>query len=260
MTTTVPPRRARMYLLEFLITTGILFLIVTAARWLFAPDAPLGSTVRGRAAFALMAVVFGVVNTVIIHYSMTRRTAGHMNPSVSIGLWLLRAFPGRDVLPFCVAQFAGAFAGTALGRLVWGPAVESVRYSAVGAADGWDFWDVLAAETVGQLICMTLVAGLLLRPRWEFLIPSVVGVCIAGFIFILGPVAGGAVNPARQLGPAVFSGNTAFLAAYLVGPVLGAALAAALAAGLRPPAAPAAPAPQAGAEPVPPPAPAERTR
>ncbi|WP_406861003.1 aquaporin [Streptomyces sp. HUAS MG47] len=253
MATNRPSRRARMYVLEFLITTGILFLIVTAARWIFAPDAPLGSEIDGRAAFAVMAVIFGIANTVIIHYSMTRRTAGHMNPSVSIGLWLLRAFPGRDVLPFCLAQLAGAFAGTALGRLVWGPAVESVDYSAVGAAPGWDVWDVLTAETVGQLICMTLVAGLLIRPRWEFLIPSVVGTCIAGFIFVLGPVAGGSVNPVRQLGPAVLSGNTAFLAAYLIGPVLGAALAAALAAGLRPPAPPA-------PEFVPPHAPAERVR
>lgn len=253
MATTFPSRRARMFVLEFLITAGILFLIVTSARWIFAPDAPLGSVVKGRAAFALMAVLFGIANTLIIHYSMTRRTAGHMNPSVSIGLWLLRAFPGRDVVPFCVAQVAGAIAGTALGGLVWGgPAVESVNWAAVGPAPGWDFWEVLTAETVGQLICMTLVAGLLIRPRWEFLIPSVVGACIAGFIFFLGPVAGGAVNPARQFGPALLSGNTTFLAAYLIGPVLGAVLAAALAAGLKPP--------QAAEELVPPHAPAESTR
>lgn len=232
--------RARTVVLEFLITAGILFLIVTTSRWIFAPDAPLGSVLKGRAAFVALGIFFGVVNTVIIHYSMSRKTAGHMNPSVSIGLWMLRVFPGRDVLPFCLAQMTGAVAGVGLARLVWGAPVglPQVGWAAVAPQPGWGFWGVLTAETVGQLICMTLVAALLLRPRWEWLIPGVVGLCISGFIMILGPLSGGSVNPARQFGPALWAGNFGFLAAYLIGPVLGAALAAALAAALRAPAPP----------------------
>ncbi|MFF7181592.1 aquaporin [Streptomyces sp. NPDC008121] len=232
--------RARTVVLEFLITAGILFLIVTTARWIFAPDAPLGSVLRGRAAFVALGIFFGVVNTAIIHYSMSRKTAGHMNPSVSIGLWLLRVFPGRDVLPFCVAQMTGAVAGVGLARLVWGADVglPQVGWAAVAPQPDWGFWGVLTAETVGQLICMTLVAALLIRPRWEWLIPGVVGLCITGFIMILGPMSGGSVNPARQFGPALWAGNYGFLTAYLIGPVLGAALAAGLAAALRPPLAP----------------------
>ncbi|MEV4949735.1 aquaporin [Streptomyces sp. NPDC053755] len=233
--------RVRTVVLEFLITAGILFLIVTTARWIFAPDAPLGSVLRGRAAFVALGVFFGVVNTVIIHYSMSRRTAGHMNPSVSIGLWLLRVFPGRDVLPFCVAQMTGAVAGVGLARLVWGAdvGVPQVGWAAVAPQPDWGFWGVLTAETVAQLICMTAVAALLIRPRWEWLIPGVVGLCITGFIMILGPMSGGSVNPARQFGPALWAGNFGFLTAYLIGPVLGAALAAGLAAALRPPLLPA---------------------
>ncbi|MFI1940747.1 MIP/aquaporin family protein [Streptomyces purpureus] len=239
------PPRGRTVLLEFLITAGILFLIVTSARWIFAPDAPLGSVLRGQAAFVAMGLFFGVVNTAIIHYSMSRKTAGHMNPSVSIGLWMLRVFPGRDVLPFCVAQMTGAVAGTWLAGLVWGPTVglPQVGYAAVAPSPGWGFWGVLAAETVAQLVCMTIVAALLIRPRWEWLIPGAVGLCITGFIAVLGPVSGGSVNPARQFGPALMSGNTGFLVAYLVGPVLGAALAAGLAAALKLPAEPGATAP-----------------
>ncbi|MFF8604562.1 MIP/aquaporin family protein [Streptomyces sp. NPDC015346] len=247
--------RARTVVLEFLITAGILFLIVTTSRWLFAPDAPLGSVLKGRAAFVALGIFFGVVNTVIIHYSMSRKTAGHMNPSVSIGLWLLRVFPGRDVLPFCLAQMTGAVAGVGLARLVWGASVglPQVGWAAVAPQPGWGFWGVLVAETVGQLICMTLVAALLLRPRWEWLIPGVVGLCISGFIMILGPVSGGSVNPARQFGPALWAGNFGFLAAYLIGPVLGAALAAALAAALR------APTPPVSLDPSEPPAAEEAT-
>jgi glycerol uptake facilitator protein/aquaporin Z len=41
----------------------------------------------------------------------------------------------------------------------------------------------------------------------------------------LGPLSGGAVNPARQLGPAVLSGEDRFLWIYLIAPLVGAAIA-----------------------------------
>ncbi|MFJ4983635.1 aquaporin [Streptomyces sp. NPDC088732] len=47
------------------------------------------------------------------------RTAGALrasaatNPAVTVALWVMGAFPGRAVLPYALAQFAGSAAGTA---------------------------------------------------------------------------------------------------------------------------------------------------
>lgn len=228
----------RLTILEFLITAAMLFLIASSVRLVFYPGSALSSVLTGQTAMTAFGIVFGIVTGVIVHFSMTWQTAGHMNPSVSIGLWLLRVFPGKNVLPFCAAQLFGSVAGVALAGLLWGDAMgsPSVRHAAVGPAPGWSFSGVLAAETGAQLACMTVVAALLLRPRLTWLISIVVGVSVCLFIAILGPLSGGSVNPARQFGPALLSGHTAFLGAYLIGPVLGAALAAGLAAALRTPA------------------------
>src|SRR5215813_7887536 len=57
-------------------------------------------------------------------------------------------------------------------------------------------------------------------------VPWVVGILIGMAIAVLGTSTGGSVNPARQFGPAVMSGQTHFLWVYLLAPMLGAVIAA----------------------------------
>jgi len=63
-------------------------------------------------------------------------------------------------------------------------------------------------------------------PRMARLVPWIVGVLIGMAIAILGTSTGGSVNPARQFGPAVISGETRFLWVYLLAPMVGAVIAA----------------------------------
>ena len=75
----------------------------------------------------------GAVLLVLIRSPWGRRSGAHLNPAVSIGLWLMGAFPGRWVAPYAAAQLAGSLAGAGLARLVWGQAVPAapIRYAAV---------------------------------------------------------------------------------------------------------------------------------
>ncbi len=221
---------------EFLLTAGMLFAVVSAVRWTAAPDSPLAAllpTPQSRS--VVTGLLVGAVVAAVLLPAAQRRTAGHLNPAVSIGLWLLRLFPGRAVLPFVTAQLAGSVTGTAVARFVWGDAAAGVPVgvAALAAGPGWSPGAVFAAETGCTAAIMLIVAFIMARPRLLPRLPLVVGGCVGAVIILLGPQSGGGVNPARQFGPAVVSGHTALLWVYLLAPVAGSFIAGAVAAVLR---------------------------
>ena len=78
------------------------------------------------------------------------------------------------------------------------------------------------------MFLIVLLIGLCLSvPRLAGAVPWIVGLLVGGAIALLGTTSGGSENPARQFGPAIASGQTRFLWAYLLAPMLAAALAAA---------------------------------
>ena len=214
---------------EFALTTVLLFLVVTVVRWLRDP----GSVIYIADLPVALAAVGGISGTVVVALMLTasgRRSGAHMNPAVTVALWLMGAFPARGVAPYVLAQLAGSVTGTGLGRLAWGPAValSSVGYVAIKPAPTWQPASVFVAEA-GAMFALTLVVGAFLtRPRYACLLPYVIGLSVGLVIALLGTRSGGSINPARQFGPAVFSGQTTDLWIYLSAPVLGAVLGAAV--------------------------------
>ncbi|MFE2137619.1 MIP/aquaporin family protein [Streptomyces sp. NPDC059466] len=218
----LPPARA---VDEFVLATVLLFVAVTAVRWLRDPGsafcvADLDTAITVIGAFS------GTVLTLLILTPQGRRSGGHMNPAVTVSLWLMGAFPGRGVLPYVLAQLAGSAAGTGLARLVWGRPVTlpSVDYAAIRPAPGWPSSSVFLAEAGGMAAIVLVVGFLLAHTRLARLLPYAIGLSVALVITLLGTRSGGSANPARQFGPAVLAGRTEDLWIYLVAPVLGAAL------------------------------------
>ncbi|MEU2624975.1 aquaporin [Streptomyces sp. NPDC007157] len=214
---------------EFVLTTVLLFVTVTGVRWLRDPGATL-YIADLNTALAVDGAFSGAVVTGLILSPLGRRSGGHMNPAVTAALWLMNVIPGRSVMPYVLAQLTGSVAGTALARLVWGPAVShaAVADAVIRPAGGWRAGDVFLAEA-GAMMALVLIVGVAMaHPRRAPLVPWVIGSGVALVIALLGPRSGGSVNPARQLGPAVFSHQTTDLWIYLTVPVLGAVIGAAL--------------------------------
>ncbi|MFG2358811.1 MIP/aquaporin family protein [Streptomyces sp. NPDC048521] len=210
---------------EFALTTVLLLVVVTIVRWLRAPTSPLyvGDL---RTALAVAGPAAGLLVVGLILTPWGRRSGGHMNPAVTVAVWLMDVFPGASVLPYAVAQLAGSVLGVFLGRLVWGPVVSgpAVDFAALRPAPGWSPSAVFLAET-GCILVLTLAVGFLLAyPAFGRWLPQTVGACIALTIVVFGPLSGGSANPARQFGPAVLAGRTTDLAIYLVAPILGSCL------------------------------------
>jgi glycerol uptake facilitator-like aquaporin len=228
MTAPLPRRRPLLLAAadEFALATILLFLAVTVVRWLRDPGSLLYVDDL-RAALALIGAISGATITALILSPLGRRSGGHLNPAVTVSLWLMVDFPGRRVAAYVVAQLAGSVTGTALARLAWGRdvALPSVAYGAIRSAPGWDGAEVFLAE-VGGMAVVVVAFGLFLA-RHGRLVPYVIGLSVALVIALLGPRSGGSINPARQLGPAVLSGQTTDLSIYLVAPILGAMLGAA---------------------------------
>jgi glycerol uptake facilitator-like aquaporin len=213
---------------EFVLTAVLLFCVVTAARWLTSPDSPLAVD-NARAATAAVGVVVGIVLVLLITSRPGRCSGAHMNPAISLALWLMGAFPGRYVPAYAAAQLAGSVAGAALGRLCWGPVVSgsSLRYAAVHPSPSWNTAALVLSEA-GCLVLVVLMVGFFLaRPAISRRLPYAVGTATAVIITVLGGLSGGSANPARQLGPALLSGGTRLLWVYLVAPLIGASVGAA---------------------------------
>ena len=214
---------------EFVLTTVLLFITVTVVRWLRDPGSGL-YLADLNVALGVIGVISGAVLTALILSPPGKRSGGHMNPSVTVALWLMDAFPGRSVLPYALAQLAGSVAGTGLARLVWGGTVShaSVAHAVIRPAATWRPADVFLAEAGAMMALILLVGFILAYPPSVPVLPYVIGGSVALVIALLGPRSGGSINPARQFGPAALSGQTTDLWIYLTVPVLGAVIGSAI--------------------------------
>jgi len=208
---------ARHAAFEFVLTTTLLFVVVSLVRWLGHPASPL-AIANPSALFAVAGTLVAVLIAGLMYSPLGHRSGGHMHPGVTLFVWLGGGLPGAAVVPYVVAQLAGSVAGAGLARLVWGPAVTQVGYAAVGSGLG----DVglFLAEALPVAAIFVVVSFFLPRPETARFVPVVIGVGVGLTIAFLASVSGASVNPARQLGPALFAGRTHGLWIYLTAPVV----------------------------------------
>lgn len=144
----------------------------------------------------------------------------HLNPAVTIGVALKGGLPWASVLPYILAQFAGAMLGQILVWLQFKPHYEAEENAG----------NILATFSTGPAIKDT-VSNLIS----EILGTFAVGTLIVGIGLSLGGTTGYALNPARDLGPRIMhsilpipnkgDGDWSYAWIPVVGPVIGAALA-----------------------------------
>lgn len=90
----------------------------------------------------------------------------------------------------------------------------------------------MAAQLVGAVLgslAVWLTFGAVARDKLHLAAtagPLAVGFALTAGVLIAGPITGGAVNPARALGPMIVSGSFTSFYVYIVGPIVGGAIAA----------------------------------
>jgi len=223
-----PSRLLRNSAYEALLTTVLLFGVVSAVRWVIGAS-PISRAIPGiHLELLVVGVVVGLLLAGLILSPLGKASGGHINPAISLAMWRFGVFPLRGVLPYGAAQLAGSLVGVLLARVAWGPVVARppVVYSALRPAPGWSNAALFAGEGASMAVIIVLVGVFLSVPRLASRVPWLVGGLIGAAIAGLGTVTGGSDNPARQFGPAVFAGQFGFLATYLLAPLAGAVVAA----------------------------------
>jgi len=183
--------------------------------------------------FAGVALAFGLT-LLTMAYAIGHISGCHLNPAVSIGLLVARRFPASDLLPYVVAQLAGAIvaAGVLLVIASGRPSFDlSAGFASNGygahSPGGYSLVACLVAEIVLTFMFLIIILGATDRRAPQGFAPISIGLGLT-LIHLVGiPVTNTSVNPARSTGPALFVGGWALQELWLfwVAPILGAALA-----------------------------------
>lgn len=168
-----------------------------------------------------VALTWGLIVTAMI-CAVGDVSGAHINPAVTLGFWLARELPFAWVLPYWLAQTAGAFAAAGvLATLVPG----SDTLGSTLPVTGYAYWQVFIFEALLTLILMFVILAVAVGAKERGLMPAVsIGGTVGLEALFAGPITGASMNPARSIAPAVVSGHTESLSLYLAAPLLGAAL------------------------------------
>lgn len=177
-----------------------------------------------------VSLAFGLT-VLTMAYAVGHISGAHFNPAVTIGLWAGKRFPAREILPYIVAQIAGAIVGAGILYVI---ASGKAGFSTAGGFASNGFGDhspgkyalisCLVAEVVMTFFFLVIILGSTHNRAPKNFAPLAIGLGLTLIHLVSIPVTNTSVNPARSTGPALFVGDWAISQLWLfwVAPILGA--------------------------------------
>ncbi|WP_439616334.1 aquaporin Z [Shinella sp.] len=174
------------------------------------------------AGLALMAMIYAIGGV----------SGGHMNPAVSVGLAVAGKFPARYILPYILAQVAGATAAAAVLYLVASgkASFQPGGFASNGYGDlspgGYSLAAGFVAEVVLMALFLFIILGSTHRRAPTDIAPVVIGLSLTVIILVSIPITNTSLNPARSTGVAFFAETAALSQLWLfwLAPMLGAVI------------------------------------
>ena len=187
---------------------------------IFGPGAAVVSEYRGEAlSLEGIAAANGLIVMALI-YTLGHVSGAHLNPGVTLSFALFQHFQVRDVVPYWLAQIAGALLGAAVLLVLFGD-VHHLGATLPAGSQAQSF----GLEVVLTFLLMLVIMAVATDARAAGQAAAIaIGATVGLDVLIGGAVSGGSMNPARSLGPALVSGEITDLWIYLTAPPLGAIL------------------------------------
>nr|WP_294998161.1 MIP family channel protein [uncultured Methanobrevibacter sp.] len=202
-------------------------------------SAAIAGSVLGNLGIAL---AFGL-SIVAMAYVIGDISGCHINPAVSIGMWIDGRLETKDLIMYIVFQCIGAIIGIAILAVIINSAPVLGGYAATGLGqNGFGSASSVELNVVGAIIVEIIltfvfvftVLGVTKKAENSAVAGIVIGLTLA-FVHIMGiPLTGTSVNPARSLAPALFLGGQALqqVWVFILAPIIGAVIAGLLYKGL----------------------------
>lgn len=194
--------------------------------FMFFGTSVLCASILANASFGLweICVVWGLGIALAV-YLTAGISGAHLNPAVTISLWMFANFSARKVLPYIIAQMIGAFCGAMLTYMMYHNLFidyeqthQMVRGSKESLALAGIFSTYPSASIsvwlagFVEIVITSILVGLIMAltddgngvPKGP-LAPLLIGVLIAVIGAATAPLTGFAMNPARDFGPKLFT-------------------------------------------------------
>jgi aquaporin Z len=164
-----------------------------------------------------IALSFGV-SVIILIYLFGPISGAHMNPVVSLVMWLEHRLSAIQLLHYWIAQAMGALLASVTLYLLIPDSLQLGRTRPSGSIE-----QTLILEVI---LTFFLLLSIVLPPKKDAVSH---GTIIGGVVFlealVAGPICGASMNPFRSLAPAAVTGNWEHLWVYFLAPFLGGVLA-----------------------------------
>ena len=181
--------------------------------------------------FMGVALAFGLT-VVTMAYAIGHVSGCHLNPAVSVGLWIGGRFSLKDLLPYVVAQVLGGIAGAGLIYLIMkGSGYGIGDFAANGFGDhspnGYSMQSALITEIVMTFMFLFIILGATHSKAPKGFGGLIIGLGLTLIHLISIPITNTSVNPARSTSQALFVGDWALdqLWLFWLAPIAGAVLA-----------------------------------
>ncbi len=176
-----------------------------------------------------VAFAFGL-SVVGMAYCIGGISGCHINPAITLGVWLSKRMSGKDAIGYMVAQFIGALIGSAiLYALTSTGGYGATTATGANAFGEGEMLQAFIAEAVFTFIFVLVVLGSTDSEKGAGNLAGLaIGLTLVLVHIVCIPITGTSVNPARSFGPAIFQGGVALsqLWLFIVAPFVGAILSA----------------------------------
>ncbi|MBL1227015.1 MIP/aquaporin family protein [Enterococcus sp. BWR-S5] len=178
-----------------------------------------------------IALAFGLT-IVAAAYSIGTISGAHLNPAVSLGMWINKRITTQDFIYYIVGQIVGAIlASFTLLTILNASGSDTANLGQNGFGD-LTAVGALAVEIILTFIFVLVIMTVTSAKKGNANLAGIVIGLTLTMVHLVGiPLTGTSVNPARSLGPAIFAGGDALsqLWVFIVAPLIGGLLAAVVA-------------------------------